>query len=375
VGLSASGDTYGITATTNGTTGYAVYATTSQGYGIYADSTNATGVWAHGGSFGVDADSANGFGVHGNSDNNTGVGGVGGIYGVWGKSTTASGVGVYGECPANIAVYGVSTNNTGVWGQGGATGVTGVCDSTYGVHGESKNGFGVWGHSDNNTGVGGVGGVYGVWGKNVSTGIGVYGENDSTGSGVTGVSTGGLGGVFTGGRAPLLLTPAGAAGPPTSGSHARGEVYVDSNGLLFSCTASGTPGSWRKLSSTVPIPTVRVLNTRPAKQIGPYKGPIASNTVLTLTLAGTNGIPSNATGVMGNLTAADATGSCFLALVPSGANHLGVSSINFPAQAPGTGLANAFTVGLSSDGKVDIYTGNCGNYTVNIIMDISGFII
>jgi hypothetical protein len=159
------------------------------------------------------------------------------------------------------------------------------------------------------------------------------------------------------------------------GSHYQGEEIVDANGDPWVCTVAGTPGTWRKLSSVVPIPNVRVLNTRPGHQIGPYAGPIANNTVLTLTLAGTNGIPSNATGVMGNLTAADATRSCFLALVPHGASYSGVSSINFPAQAVGTGIANAFTVGLSSDGKVDIYTGNCSSYTVNIIMDTTGYII
>jgi hypothetical protein len=65
----------------------------------------------------------------------------------------------------------------------------------------------------------------------------------------------------------------------------------------------------------------------------------------------------------------------FLALVPAGANHLGVSSVNFPVAAQGTGVANSFIVGLSSDGKVDVYTGNCSSYTVNIIMDITGYVI
>jgi hypothetical protein len=231
---------------------------------------------------------------------------------VHGQGGTA---GVWGECANNIGVYGTSANSTGVYGQGAIAGVTGIAGSATG-----------------------------------------------------------LGGMFTGGRAPLLLTPAGTAGAPSSGTHSQGEQLVDANGQLYLCTAQGTPGTWQKLSSVVPIPPVRVMNTRPAKQIGPYKGPIANNTVLTLTLGGTNGIPSNATGVMGNLTAADATGSCFLAVVPAGANHLGVSTINFPTQAQGTGLANAFTVGLSG-GKIDIYTGNCSSYSVNIIMDITGFII
>jgi hypothetical protein len=174
-----------------------------------------------------------------------------------------------------------------------------------------------------------------------------------------------------------MLLPSGTAGAPTTGDHFQGEVYVDSNGVFWVCTAgNGTGvGTWKSLTSVVPIPNVRVLNTRPGHKIGPYTGPIANNIVLTLTLAGANGIPSNATGVMGNLTAADATGSCFLALVPSGANHTGVSSVNFPAEAAGVGVANAFTVGLSSDGKVDIYTGNCSTYTVNIILDITGFIV
>jgi hypothetical protein len=221
-------------------------------------------------------------------------------------------------------------------------------------------------------------GVYGV----TRGGEGVRAEATGTdslgnpGTGVTGSSAAGYGGVFTGGRAPILLNPSFSTGAPTTGIHFIGEVYVDGNGVFWVCAADGTPGTWNALSSVVPIPNVRVLNTRPGKQIGPYTGPIANNTVLTLTLAGTNGIPSNATGVMGNLTAADASAGCFLALVPSGANHMGVSSVNFPALPLGSGVANSFTVGLAgTPGTVDIYTGNCSTYTVNIIMDITGYII
>jgi hypothetical protein len=132
------------------------------------------------------------------------------------------------------------------------------------------------------------------------------------------------------------------------------------------------------------IANVRVMNTRPGKQIGPYLGPIANNRTLTLPLAGQTftradgsivTIPATATGVMGNLTAADATGSCFLALVPSGAGHLGVSSVNFPTEGPGIGVSNAFVAGLGTGGAIDIYSGNCSSYNVNIIMDITGFII
>jgi hypothetical protein len=211
----------------------------------------------------------------------------------------------------------------------------------------------------------------------------VWGKSDGD-TGVYGSSATGVGGVFAGGQAPLLLIPSGTVGPPTTGIHQQGEVVVDANGVFWVCIAATTrAGTWKSLFSVVPIPNVRVLNTRPAHQIGPYAGPIANNTVLTLAVAGqtftrSDGsqvtIPSTATGVIGNLTAADATGSCFLALVPHGASYTGVSSINFPVQVQGTGLANAFTGALSSDGMVDIYVGNCSSYTVNVIVDITGYI-
>jgi hypothetical protein len=275
---------------------------------------------------------------------------------------------------ANIDGLGVAGGGTGAGlvGTGGPDGGSGV----YGAGGNG-NGHGVEGHAGNGT-------VAGVYGTNPN-GTGVWAESYygwglyATSSTNTAVWANGsvYGGAFFGSLAPIRLGATGVVGAPTTGKHYKGEISVDANGVFWVCViGDGTDvGAWKSLSSVVPIPNVRVLNTRPSHQIGPYKGPIANNTVLTLTLAGTNGIPSNATGVMGNLTAADATGSCFLALVPSGANHVGVSSINFPAQAQGTGLANAFTVGLSSDGKVDIYTGSCSSYTVNIIMDITGFIV
>jgi hypothetical protein len=49
--------------------------------------------------------------------------------------------------------------------------------------------------------------------------------------------------------------PKGSAGKPTSGAHTKGEVYMDSAGTLFVCTANGTPalgrGSTRPLSESL----------------------------------------------------------------------------------------------------------------------------
>jgi hypothetical protein len=215
------------------------------------------------------------------------------------------------------------------------------------------------------------------------SGIGVQGDSNS-GYGVAGNSVTGVD-IAAVGQGRLFQLPQSTAGAPSGSavSYAKGEQIRDANGDLWICTVGGSPGVWKRLSSVVPVTNVRVLNTRPSHQIGPYTGPISNNQVLTVQLAGqtftrsdgsTLTIPATASGVMGNLTAADATGGCFLAIVPSGASHTGVSSVNFLAQPPGAGTSNSFTVALSSGGAVDIYTGNCSSYEVNIIMDIFGFV-
>jgi hypothetical protein len=81
----------------------------------------------------------------------------------------------------------------------------------------------------------------------LNSGLYGYGVNGATG--VTGNSTTGVGAVLTGGLAPLRLTPSGATGAPAASAHTAGELYVDSQGDLFYCTAAGTPGTWVQLSA------------------------------------------------------------------------------------------------------------------------------
>ena len=56
-----------------------------------------------------------------------------------------------------------------------------------------------------------------------------------------------VGGVFEGNSAAVRLVPQASSGPPTSGSHERGELLIDGNGKLFVCTTDGTPGKWKKV--------------------------------------------------------------------------------------------------------------------------------
>ena len=57
------------------------------------------------------------------------------------------------------------------------------------------------------------------------------------------------GGKFAGSRAQLLLKLKSSAGRPTSGTHTKGEIYMDSAGTLFVCVASGNPGTWRSFQT------------------------------------------------------------------------------------------------------------------------------
>jgi len=111
----------------------------------------------------------------------------------------------------------------------------------------------VYGEHTGTSGIGtvgiGKGGDAGVLGRN-STGVGVLGEGTN---GVHGTASGGYGGQFQGGRAQLRLVPTGSAGKPTSGTHQKGEIYMDSTGTLFICVATSTAtaaAKWRKVTTT-----------------------------------------------------------------------------------------------------------------------------
>ena len=111
-----------------------------------------------------------------------------------------------------------------------------------GVRGLGKTG--VWGSSS-------ATGYSGVHGQHTGTaGYGVFGlGTGSNGAGVLGRNFSGYGGQFDGGKAQLQLKPADTPGKP-SGAHLKGEIYMDSAGTLFVCTTDGTPGRWRKVSTT-----------------------------------------------------------------------------------------------------------------------------
>jgi len=216
--------------------------------------SNGIGVYGEGATYGVQGRGDDPiYGLEG-----TGVRGEGAT-GVWGSSSKIGWSGVYGQHTAEAgsgnsaeAGYGVVGDGTGsgagVFGRNSSGTAAG---RSCGVLGEGQ--FGIIGKSTA-PGFAGVSGEhtgqqgYGVLGRNdIFTGVRALGKTGVWGSSLGG----GYGGQFDGGKAQLMLKPKGGTpGKPTSGEHTKGELFMDSEAALFVCTASGTPGTWRRFTTT-----------------------------------------------------------------------------------------------------------------------------
>ena len=181
----------------------------------------------------------------------------------------------------------------------------------------------------------------------------VEGVTHGPGPGLLGQSTGaGYGASLAGGLAPLHLTPAASAGPPATGSHVLGELYVDSNGVQYRCAAAGTPGTWVPQYSVVPLPSpVRVINTSTGE--GGISGPLVPGATVhtSAALAGTNGIPDGAIGLVANLALSGVGGAVLngfgvLTIFPAGTATPATANIN--AGAGCYALSNTVTVAFGT---------------------------
>jgi hypothetical protein len=240
-----------------------------------------------------------------------------------GPGIGAFGIGVAGSAATNVA----SVSATGVSGTASTTvtptGTAGV-DGVIGTGTGSPFAAGVFGRSDKGWGVFGDGGV-----------------------GVD-LAAGGTGRIV---QVPLILT----AGPPSGYVPNNFEQVRDVNGVIW---VSNKTGAWRRLNSVIPITPVRLVDTRDGTG-GGWTTPFGSGE--SRTFGPFPGIPSDAVGLIGNLTAAGFTGGGYVSIFPtSPAGWPGHSNLNFAAGFDQTGWANFFTVGLGTG------TGNIGKITVRL---------
>jgi hypothetical protein len=291
------------------------------------------------------------------------------VYGLY--ATSSSGTAVFGASGGIVAIKGSNDSGTAVWG---------LSNSGSGVEGDSATGTGVYGSSSSHSGVSGssTSGV-GVVGSSISnagvngfsnTGRGMVGQSNSN-HGVEGQSGFGLGGYFHGGLAPLRLGLGGAPGAPGSGDHSTGDIYLDSLATVWVCIGPGTPGTWVRLLS-VPNGTpggtiqylstpVRLLDARTGASSGLVnRGALAGNEIYTFAVAGlgSSGIPSNAQGLIANVTVLGPSGIGNLSLYPTGGAIPTVASMTFGS--PGLFLANGVNVGIGSGGAINLQNQSGG---------------
>lgn len=145
-------------------------------------------------------------------------------------------------------------------------------------------------------------------------------------------------------------------------------------GLLAGAVGGGSAGAGHAtVAGAIPLASggvfvdvdpVRVLDTRFG--IGGQNGPLGS---YDLQITGVNGVPAEATAVVLNMTATDASEVTYLTVQPSGQPPQNVSSANL---GPGQTVANLVAVKIGTNGKVWIH--NAAG-TAHVIADLAGYFV
>ncbi len=112
------------------------------------------------------------------------------------------------------------------------------------------------------------------------------------------------------------------------------------------------------------VPTVRLLDTRPATQVGSEAEPLGLGETLDLEI---KGLPDDATAVSINVTVVDGTEGSFLTVYPKGSARPTTSTVNWDSAGA---EANSATVVLGADKSLTIYNLKG---TVNVVIDLLGY--
>jgi hypothetical protein len=115
-----------------------------------------------------------------------------------------------------------------------------------------------------------------------------------------------------------------------------------------------------------PVVPVRLLDTRPASQVGPYSTPVGPGGVISLNVCPWPPVPSDASVVL-NVTVTDTTAASYLTMWPAGAARPTASNLNWVA---GQTVPNRVMVKPGAGCVVDIY--NLAGVT-DVVVDLNGW--
>jgi hypothetical protein len=209
-----------------------------------------------------------------------------------------------------------------------------------------------------------------------TSGYGVYGISDSSYA-VLGQATTGTGVRATAGPAGTQLSLSGAPGAPPNSTVTRsvGSIVMDINEDLWFCIASGTPGTWRRVSGastagalTLLASPVRMYDSRPPypPATGP-KTPLVPNTARTIDLNASGvGVPVGATAALVSLVAEGPVSAGNMAIYKDAIAWPGTSNLNFAA---GQTVAVTTLTALSATARCAVRA----NVACNVVLDVLGY--
>lgn len=207
-----------------------------------------------------------------------------------------------------------------------------------------------------------------IGGFAVGTGVhnGVYGFTQARDNNDTSTGHALIGNATFGGRSSLYLVGGGGNPRFDNYSHARGEQRMES-GNLWLCTASGTPGTWRKIAGNNTAGSLHLLNA-PVRAYDSRvsqggTGPLTPSTAETVDMSPA-GIPIGTTAALVNLTIVVPPTAGFAVLWSNGASQPVASSINFAA---GQVLGNNVTTRVDSNRMAQIFSHSATEYVVDVI--------
>lgn len=194
-------------------------------------------------------------------------------------------------------------------------------------------------------------------------------------------------GVVAQGNTAAIHLPGGKAVADTlADAHLEGDIIKTDDGDLWYCSASGTPGTLRKMSGAttagqlhILAAPVRVYDSRAAA--GPAStgdGPLGASAERAVSLANgfvgstaTPAVPAGATAALVTLTVANTTGSGFLGLFSNAlATWPGTSNINW--SSAGQAIATTTVSGVDADAKVRLHSGGSVVGT-DFLIDVIGY--
>ena len=178
---------------------------------------------------------------------------------------------------------------------------------------------------------------------------------DDGGAGITGYRVTSAAGTTTVDTTTTTVTGLAVATLQEVTVAAVNPVGVGPSASAQATTLSATAGTF------TPLPPTRLLDTRFTG--APKPGP---DTTLTLPVAGTHGVPDDATAVVVNLTGVDATDDGFVTAHPSNTPRPTASNLNLARDDIRPNLA---IVPVGPDGAIDLYTQS----GTHLVVDLAGF--